>query len=245
MNKDILIQIYYETIDICKNIPILYSKSSAHFIKDFNKQYHIGNLLVNISVVNQDIIQTILQLDIDVKPLVLNLASFKNVGGGVANGCMAQEEEISRKTSFMMHDHTGLYKMKHDQINFTPDVIVIRDANYNLLIDHERRLVDIISVAALKDPKLDQNNNFYKNQRILTKEKIETIFKFAIDNKYNTIILGALGCGAYHNPSHEIINIFNECIIKYGKNFKNIIFSVLSKTDKNFNQFNKFITRNF
>ena len=91
----------------------------------------------------------------------------------------------------------------------------------------------MIAVAALRNPQLTSNQKFYTNDREITFQKIEGIFKFAIIHGYKILILCALGCGAYHNPPQEIIDIFNECILLYDKKFKKIIFSVYSTRDNN------------
>ena len=70
---------------------------------------------------------------------------------------------------------------------------------------------------------------------ILTKEKIEAIFKLGIIKKYSTIIVGAFGCGAFRNPPDEVAKIFNEIIKIYGQYYENIIFSIIG--DDNYNIF--------
>ena len=56
-------------------------------------------------------------------------------------------------------------------------------------------------------------------------------------------ILGALGCGAFHNPPEEIVKIFNIYLEKYNGCFKTIVFAVLSRSDNNFDIFNANIKR--
>jgi len=46
--------------------------------------------------------------------------------------------------------------------------------------------------------------------------------------KYDCLILGALGCGAFNNPPHEIAKIFCEICSIYAQNFKRIVFAVMS-----------------
>jgi uncharacterized protein (TIGR02452 family) len=73
---------------------------------------------------------------------------------------------------------------------------------------------------------------------------IENIFKTAYYNGNETLVLGALGCGAYHNPPMEVIKIFNRFLKKYNGCFKKIVFAVYSKYDKNYELFDSYIFKN-
>ena len=126
---------------------------------------------------------------------------------------MSQEEELSRCSDYMSHSNNNsynpLYPMRHNEIIFTPNIKVIKDEHYNKLKLHEIKEFDMLAVAAIRNPRLiDSKLSTY--DRNITFTKIEAIFKFAIINNYEVLILGALGCGAYHNPPEDIIDIFNE-----------------------------------
>tara|TARA_B110000261_G_scaffold132641_1_gene149119 strand:- start:1134 stop:1409 length:276 start_codon:yes stop_codon:yes gene_type:complete len=56
--------------------------------------------------------------------------------------------------------------------------------------------------------------------------KIETIIQTAIKFKYETIIFGALGCGAWRNPPKHVAQIFKEVLNNY--------FAILNTTDENY-----------
>jgi len=64
---------------------------------------------------------------------------------------------------------------------------------------------------------------------------IDNIFKVSYVKKHDVLILGALGCGAYSNPTREIAQIFKLYLDKYNGCFKTIIFAVLSKDDGSYN----------
>jgi uncharacterized protein (TIGR02452 family) len=98
--------------------------------------------------------------------------------------------------------------------------------------------IDIIAVSPINNPKL-QNGLLTDEDYDLTYMKIDTIFQIAQMKKHDSIILSAFGCGGDHNPIYQIIDIFNNCILRWKHSFKIIIFAVLSKekiNDKTLNQ---------
>lgn len=241
LSKQALVDIFHDTMIYASRISSDFSESIKINTRElFIDRISIKNYYPLIIVVNQDIIETILLTE--EYSLVLNLASYKNHGGGVKFGSMAQEEEISRKTDYMKHQCDGLYPMSFDEMIFTSNIKVIKDEKYNKLKLSQIKEFDMLAVAAIKNPQVI-NNKLLTHHRNITYNKIEGIFKFAIMHNYEVLILGALGCGAYHNPPEEIINIYNECIIKYGNNFKKIIFSIYSTRDDNYEKFNNYIIR--
>ena len=207
------------------------------YIKNFDKTI--------VNVINQDVIKTVIDLHSNYglkNILVLNLASRTHFGGGVKYGALAQEEELFRKTSYGKHSGSELYPLKINEFTFTPDVYIIKDENYNKLGVDKIFMVDMLAISALSNPKLVDGKLNESNYN-MTFEKIETIFKFALQNGSENLVLGALGCGSFNNPPLDIIKIFNICLKKYNRYFNNIIFSVKSIYDKNFELFDKNILR--
>lgn len=184
------------------------------------------------------------------KIAILNFASSTNPGGGVTKGSSAQEECICRCTNlypclekaikdFYM-PHRGINNpLYNDDIIYTPDVWVVRDDNneFILLRKNERFQVDVITCAA---PNLRSKPSNYMNPNAgnkpasitndelleLLKKRISRIFEVAIDNKVDTLILGAFGCGAFCNPPYIVAKAFKSCIDKYKEYFENIEFAV-------------------
>ena len=244
-------KIYADTLEYVDELSLTTKLSSTVKLKiksqeilfNYKKKYN----KTIIQVVNQDVIKTTIDLhntDVNQKKniLVLNLASRTHFGGGVKNGAMAQEEELFRKTSYGKHTGIELYPLKLNEFTFTPGVYVIKDEHYNRLGEDQIFPVDMLAISALSNPKLVDGklNEFNYN---LTFEKIETIFKYALTNGNEHLVLGALGCGAFNNPPLDIIEMFNFCVKKYNGYFANIIFSVKSVFDNNFNLFNEHIVR--
>lgn len=165
-------------------------------------------------------------------PLVLNMASFRNPGGGVTEGSGAQEENLCRRSNL----HTSLFQyvdyaphfgvprnpefsypldMESGAI-YTPDVTVFKGseaAGYPLLSQPYR--VAVISVAAYRNPDLAQGNDelrLTEQYAELMKNKARVILRVAALNKHRTLVLSALGCGAYRNPPKHVAELFKTVI---------------------------------
>lgn len=173
--------------------------------------------------------------DESAKVLVLNMASAKRPGGGVENGASAQEECLFRRSNYFAHLPTQMYPLTKDALIVSRKVLVIKDKEYNMY--RNRGLapftVDCIAVSAMVNPdKVFGENDVpvfkYDKDYQHTKQKIRNIFKVAYIGEYDTLVLGALGCGAFQNPTYDIAKIFREVIEEFKGCFKTISFAVLS-----------------
>jgi len=246
-----LVEIYIDTLKysykiITNNPPKSYKLKFSHneISENFSKLFE----KTNIRVEDCDVIESIINLNKysssnkNNKMLVLNLASDKHFGGGVRNGAMAQEEELFRKTDYGNHYGQELYPLAKDEFVCTPCVYVVKDSNYKYLDVKDIIPFDGLAIAGIRHPVLI-NGRLNEYDYDLTKQKIETIFKFAIHNKNTNLVLGALGCGVFCNPPEDIVEIYNYCLEKYDGYFKNIIFSVLGTNNNNYKIFNKNILK--
>ena len=153
-------------------------------------------------------------------PLVLNLASELNPGGGWSNGSLAQEECIfirstydlslnsrhnldpGRKWSYPIPLLGGIY---------SPDVLIFRSGvneQYRIWKFKEWVYLDFVAVAALRRPKLTPAGRLTDHDAEVTKAKIRTILRIAWQTGHSTLLLGALGCGAFGNSPQHIAELF-------------------------------------
>ena len=58
------------------------------------------------------------------------------------------------------------------------------------------------------------------------KKKITTIFETAYKRGHDSLVLSALGCGAFRCPAKGIAEIFNEVIQEYDGYFNVILFAI-------------------
>ncbi len=178
-------------------------------------------------------------------PMILNMACFTTPGGGVDNGARAQEEELFRRTTLSQTlDKTKLERGSYPLHNaiYSPKILIIKDEDY---VDMMPVPVGCISVSAPKMPMVaihaDAESYASRLDRCTMSEKIEMIFLTGILYGHDSLVLGALGCGAYRNPVTEVRDIFLEMLMTYKEYFKAIDFAVYSRTkgDRNFEVFCK------
>lgn len=193
---------------------------------------------------------------------VLNMANRRNPGGGVTSGAGAQEEYLFRCSDY----HKFLYRYapyakqygltrSHYQYPldknfggiFSEGVTIFRDneeTGYRLTPKPWK--VNMIAVAGMNSPRLIFENG---KERIApelvegVKNKIRTIFRIACDRGQKNLVLGSLGCGAFHNPPEHVAELFCDvlCEQEFFGAFNRICFAVKtnhnSKGDTNFRAF--------
>lgn len=174
-------------------------------------------------------------LDKKYNPAVLNMASRQNPGGGVHTGSAAQEENLFRRSNLFKSmfrfasyaDSYGLEKSLHQyplDRNFggiyIPDAIVFRDSEqkgYALLENYYS--VSFITVPGVNRPELDAKGLIIPALIEPVKNKIRTIFRIGLAHGHDSLVLGALGCGAFKNPPAHIAKLFHEVMNE--EEFKN------------------------
>lgn len=155
--------------------------------------------------------------------LVLNMASDFKPGGSVRTGGTAQEEELFRRSNACMSHSELDYPLAVNEVIYSPDLVIFKDQTYAYI---EPEYFGMISCPALRKPKL-VNGAYTPEQREIMKQKIELIFKVGVQNKYDCLVLGALGCGVFQNPPEEVASMFKQMIVKYTGYFQIIAFAIL------------------
>lgn len=248
-----LVAIYQNTIELCKKAdfpvyrPIKYNYHSYVF-KDENilskkKPYDHSPI---IWVENTDSFDMAMRMEpISTPIMVLNLASYTHSGGGVDRGARAQEEDLYRQSNYFQANDQRLYPLNMDEVIYSPLVHIIKNNRYQVL--EKPFPVSCLAVAAIRNPEIKYDSDWRamfsnRHQHQITQEKIDMIFKVAILHGHDSLVLGALGCGAYLNPPHEIAQMFKRSLSKYSSYFKRIGFAVLShEGNPNYDIFRKAI----
>lgn len=178
-------------------------------------------------------------------PAVLNMASRRNPGGGVATGAGAQEETLFRRTNlfrslYQFAPYAEQYGIKrsHHQYpldrNFggvyTPDAIYFRESEqkgYALL--EEPVSLSFITVAGMNRPDLTDDGFIAPYHVEPIKNKIRTIFRMGLVHGHDSLVLGALGCGAFHNPPRHVARLFHEVMDEpeFKSKYRCIVFAIL------------------
>jgi len=167
-------------------------------------------------------------------PVVLNLANQYTRGGGWRKGAMAQEEELCYRSTLYASLPSKYYPMKETGAIYSPLVAIFRTrgihghelypmAKYIRQLHQDSHpggpppaplpVVSVISIAAIRDPPVtkDKPPKYARTEdRVLTKSKIRLALRMAAYNGHRRVVLGALGCGAFHNPNREVARLFKE-----------------------------------
>lgn len=186
---------------------------------------------------------------------VLNFANPIEPGGGVLRGAKAQEENICRSSnlykSLTSKNAYEYYQLNNkilsknqynsmflgtDQVIYSPDVLILKESEWyrpGFLCDEKEQYVettynvDVITCAA---PFFSGSGYMLPNGDLqyLFEKRIRNILEVAIDNEVDVLILGAFGCGAFHNPPDIVADAFREVLLtdRYRKSFEQIVFAV-------------------
>ena len=185
------------------------------------------------------------------KTCAINMACAFMPGGSVRKGAAAQEECLFRRTSLPITLERDIrYPFTPPNVIHSPVIHVIKNEKYEDIVPWS---LGFISAAMPRFPRIHYDGSYqYEDDYLTARRTIEHVFKVALDNEYDTLILGAMGCGAYKNPRLAVIEMFNEMIEKYGRCFKNIIFAIIDRDEQdvdetsdddlnNYNLFKKYL----
>lgn len=176
---------------------------------------------------------------------ILNFANPVEPGGGVLRGADAQEENVCRVSNLyksLTSEKAGLYYRKNkdilskNQFNsmflgtndviYSPHVMILKEEG-GYRYREQYFSVDIITAAA---PFFSGSGYILPNGDLqyLLEKKIRNILEAAIENDVDVLILGAFGCGAFHNPPDVVADSFREVLLekKYKKAFDEVVFAV-------------------
>lgn len=189
------------------------------------------------------------------RPVLLNMANATNPGGGYKRGDGAQEETLFRRSNYYrsldlsldndnptlrsicksncdiesLEENDQLYPMDEFGGIYTSGLTVFRlpeETGYEFM---EIPMYDVcaIAMAAYRDPKLENKHLLNAKYSLGTRKKIENIFAIAHHHRHDSLVLSALGCGAFRNPPTHIAKIFKSVIEQYAGYFKTIYFSII------------------
>ena len=196
------------------------------------------------------------------KALVVNLADDNFAGGCVAQGSGAQEESLFRRTNYVSSLKQELYPILADEAIYSPDVLVLKtneSSGWELLNpghthgkieewSHGLPRIAFIACPGIKYPETlsmpltdaSGNETEAMGERLqeadvdILKKKIKTILQTAIRQGHDSVILGAMGCGAWRNPIDHVAEIFKSVLREWDGCLSHIYFAILHTTDDNY-----------
>lgn len=186
---------------------------------------------LTLSVANETTFQAVQRLQrAGKRPLALNFASGINPGGGFLRGSTAQEETLARSSGlYAAIKNNPMYRyhkvecergMASEWAILSPEVPVFRADDGTLL--ETPWLCDILTCAA---PKADHVGLERATPEMRT--RIHRVLEIAYAYGYRSLVLGAWGCGAYHNDPVAVARFFRDALTqKYLGVFEEAVFAI-------------------
>jgi uncharacterized protein (TIGR02452 family) len=230
------IDCWNNTIQISHSLPL--PSQSTKIIYDPHFTYHKKHPTSNIKIFNIDSIDCCLQYAPDA--LVLNLADDNFPGGCVAMGSGAQEESLFRRTNYCNSLLIDMYPIKNDQVVYSPGISVIKtneNTGWQLLNTNHLPKISFVACPGIKLPDTIIINNepqLNTHDAKILERKIKTIIQTAIKYNHDTIIFGALGCGAWKNPVKHVAQIFKKTLHSCDGVILNYYFAILKTNNDNY-----------
>lgn len=199
-------------------------------------------------------------------PALLNFASGGHPGGGVTTGARAQEETICRRSTLTRSIFTfdagyaKRFRYEHREGNnypitqpldfsavYSPAVTVFRKSAPDYTLMEEPFQIGVISNAALNlrgrfSIKLTPEGHMPEEAKTITRNKIRTIFRIGLKHGHDSLVLGAFGCGAFHNPPLEMAQLFKEVMLEdeFRDRYRLIVFPIFSDHNDRSNNLESF-----
>lgn len=199
-----------------------------------------------VEVLNIDCLQAAMHLlEKGYNPAVLNMASRRNPGGGVTTGAGAQEETLFRRTNlfrslYQFAPYAQQYGIAPSPFQYplernfggiyTPDAICFReDEQHGYVLMDRPAMLSFITVAGMNHPDLTPDGMIADHHVGPIKNKIRTIFRLGLNHSHDSLVLGALGCGAFRNPPRHIARLFHEVMDEpeFAGKYRHIVFAIL------------------
>ena len=276
-SNDTLLRELAHTLDICSSLGEEYRRAQVFLPQEIDaicesgkheaKTFSPGARCV-YAVGNKDSFQAARELaacdylfgsDARQEVLVLNFANPVNPGGGVRRGAKAQEEDLCRKSSLLLSLESEQAKTYYDYnkslhtalgsdaIIISPQVAILKDEN-------GKRLDKNVTVAVMTCAAPDIENGLegltQAQYEALLYARIMKMLTLAAHLKYRVLVLGAWGCGAFHNDAALVSDLFYKafknieyCGMDEALLFHHIEFAVLSRNPQGYN-YRQFL-RNF
>lgn len=211
---------------------------------------HVSNTIRavnNISIVVEDSFQAAGSFD---NPFVMNFANAHKPGGGFEMGATAQEEALCRCSTLFasissekakeMYRYNNLHisSVESDYMLLSK-VCVFRNEKCELL--RKPFMVGVISVPAPNRIGLGVFASEKEVEHAMLR-RIRIMLLIAKDQGYKAVVLGAWGCGAFHNDVSKVAGYFKKVLIDegYAGYFEHICFAIYGSGEgKNISAFRR------
>lgn len=255
MKRDKLIKVYDQVIEDIKNGGYYcngeFIEFDSHDIKSGTVMYKNLGIIPksrrqyfnNPKIYVKNIDSFLAAIELGPGSAVLNMASSIRPGGGVANGSMAQEEELCRRSDLLYSlysftdkgeifdfiQESSKYPIPKYGGIYSPRITIYREpGTYKSM--YEPKKCSVISVAGIVRPYIfPETGEMSEGNAGILRGKIRTILRIAILHGHTSLVLGALGCGAFRNPPKQVAKLFKEVLSEeeFSHSFSEICFAIL------------------
>jgi uncharacterized protein (TIGR02452 family) len=223
------------TIDYATKHTILYSPSN-NIIDDVKSRYDD----MKIIVVPKTTLVVAQNIDSENNIVILNFASAKKLGGGWLTGAQAQEESLVRSSALSSclltqptyyRDNLKADATYSDNLIYSPNVPVFKNDSGQIIDHYYASFITIPfpNRKVCKDVKVDD----------IIKIRVDRILKTAYKHNHDVLVLGAIGCGVFHNDPEVVSTCFREALTTTFKNCFKTVYFAMGKNDAMYDVFNK------
>ena len=163
-------------------------------------------------------------------PAVLNMDQ-EHFSSNADDG--ANQEASLRTNLFRSLSPFGRFESRYlvKEMLYTPNAIYFRESEQNGfdLLDYPITL-SFISAAGEINPKGFGDNQTIPDDLVEPfRNKIRSIFRIGLVHGHDSLVLGALGCGAFHNPPRHVARLFHEVMDEpeFKNKYRKIVFAIL------------------
>lgn len=258
MNKEDRIAVQQDTIKVFKNgqykagrtTVVLDEKALLHSVKETQK-YTSKNISLpknpaydtKIYLVAEDCLsvgRTVVASGLCKSVALHNFASWEHACGRYKNGPASQEESLCRRTNIfncLEKDKESMYPIRNNEVIYSPNVTIIKERE-SMYCEYlpAPEFINIVTCPAIKlRERADENYQFTQDQANIVLNKLRLIMSVCASKGDDCLILGAFGCGAYHNPPDAMADMFQQVLKEYAGYFKMVVFAVINDRNGKYN----------
>lgn len=172
---------------------------------------------------------------------LLNFASARNAGGGFINGAKAQEEDLCRCSGLYpcLISQRGYYEANRenesaiytDHLVYSPSVPWFRTRSRD-----RPDTVFLASVITAPAPNagvvLSREPDALPKIEAALRRRAGLVLAVAVDNGHRTVLLGAWGCGVFHNDPALVADAFGRWLEsdKFAGAFDRVVFAIYDRS---------------
>lgn len=183
------------------------------------------------------------------KTAVLNFASYKNPGGMFLKGSSAQEESLCHDSFLynVLSKFEDYYSFNRKNLNkglYLDRALYCPNVLFN--IGEMHTFCDVITCAAPNRAANIRNGVTEDENNSTLFKRIGFILDIAAIQRVETLILGAYGCGVFHQNPLTVSSFFKYYLDNdYRGLFKKVIFAIPDSNSYNFEMFDKVLQLNY